>query len=305
MLFASSMLERISERKGHLAAIYALKRGAEGIYSAAADGFIVHWHKEDVDFGTVVAKVDGGKFFCLELLEEGGLVAGAVDGGVHWLYPERPEDNLHVAHHRRGVYAIQRIGNDLYTAGGDGVLTRWDVQRKRTVESIQLSPNSLRCITPYRGGELLIIGSSDGKVHTVDRENLALVGSANANQPSTFCVATFPEDFPAYVSGGRDAQLRFGQLGFIKSPILETIDAHVATINDLAFSPNGKYLATASRDKTVKLWEANPLSFKLLKVAEVVRDRGHINSVNTLLWWDDHTLYTAGDDRRILEWKVG
>lgn len=288
-----------------MAAIYALKPAPDGLYSAAADGFIVHWHKDDVDFGKVVAKVDGGKFFCLETLPDGGLVAGAVDGGVHWLYPDQPERNKHVAHHGRAVYACLRIGNDLYTAGGDGVLTRWDVNTGRTVESSTLSPNSLRCITPYQDATTLLIGASDGKIHLLNRETYSLVESRPANDPSTFAVAAFPHNVPMYVSGGRDARLRFGQLGLADFPQPETIDAHVSTVNALAYSPNGRYLATASRDKTIKLWLAEDHSYRLLKVVEVVRDKGHVNSVNTLLWLDDTTLMTAGDDRRILEWKLG
>ena len=56
-------------------------------YSAAADGYLVHWHREDADFGCVVANVEGGKFLCVTTIPD-GLVAGALDGGVHWLYPD-------------------------------------------------------------------------------------------------------------------------------------------------------------------------------------------------------------------------
>ena len=299
------MLRRTEERTGHNAAIYALQPAPDGFYSAAADGLLVHWHRDDVDLGHAVATVEGGKFLCLATLDDGGLVAGDLSGGVHWLYPDAPERNLHVAAHTRGVFAVLRVGDQLFTAGGDGVLIRWNVNTRRTVESLPVSGNSLRCIANYPGSPILAIGASDGTVYTVMSDEMSVVGKNVGNPPSTFCIAFQPGmGFPRMIFGGRDARLKGFDLAFVKMPRpFAAIDAHNTTINDLAFSPNGKYLATASRDKTVKLWDAE--TWELLKVAEVVRDRGHVNSVNCLLWLDNETLITAGDDRRILTWSVG
>lgn len=295
------MLTRISERSGHRAAIYDLAPSPTGFYTAAADGFIVHWHRDDVDFGEVVARVDGGKFLCLATLADGGFVAGALDGGVHWLYPGAEERNLHVAHHTRGVFDVLRVGDEVFTAGGDGVLTRWNARTGRTMESITLSPNSLRCVSYIRAYDHLAVGASDGKVYLVSRASFQVPDIYPANDPSVFTVTAHPRS-NYLTAGGRDAHLQFLPItGTGSAP--EKIPAHNSTVNDLAYSPDGRYLATASRDKTVKLWDAT--TRQLLKVAEVVRDRGHVNSVNTLLWLDDETLVTAGDDRRVLEWRVG
>lgn len=304
-MFAFRMLTRTEERTGHNAAIYALRAAPDGFYSAAADGLLVHWHRDDVNFGRAVATVEGGKFLSFDTLEDGGLVAGSLDGGVHWLYPDAPERNLHVAQHTRGVFAVLRVGDDIFTAGGDGVLTRWSAATGRTMESLPLSGNSLRCIANYPGSPILAIGASDGMVYTVNGDEMSLVGKFVGNSPSTFCVAFQPDmGFPRMVFGGRDARLKGMDLAYVKTPRpFGAIDAHNSTINDLAFSPDGRYLATASRDKTVKLWDAE--TWELLKVCEVVRDRGHVNSVNCLLWLDDETLITAGDDRRILTWALG
>lgn len=295
------MLTRTEERTGHKAAIYDLQPAPDGFYSAAADGLLVHWHQDDVNFGRAVANVEGGKFLSLATLEDGGLVAGALDGGVHWLYPEAPERNLHVAQHRLGVFAVLRLGDEVFTAGGDGVLTRWNAETGRTLESLPLSGNSLRSLTYEAAQDVLLVGASDARVYLVNRQNFTVKAVLPANEPSVFTVASPNNGAPYLVAGGRDAQLRIWDA--LDHRLHSVIDAHNSTINDLAFSPNGRYLATASRDKTVKLWDAQ--TWQLLKVCEVVRDRGHVNSVNCLLWLDDATLITAGDDRRILTWRMG
>ena len=80
--------------------------------------------------------------------------------------------------------------------------------------------------------------------------------------------------------------------------------AHWFTINKIVFHPEGKWFATGSRDKTIKIWDAE--TFELLKVIETMRDKGHINSVNCLLWSEHNDyLLSCGDDRSIIAWEVG
>jgi WD40 repeat protein len=57
---------------------------------------------------------------------------------------------------------------------------------------------------------------------------------------------------------------------------------HIYTINEVVLSPNGELFATASRDKTIKIWQRTDL--KLLKVIDAKRHGGHVNSVNKLIW---------------------
>ena len=295
------MLTRRSTRSGHRAAIYDLAAAADGFYSAAADGYLVHWHRDDVDFGRVVATVEGGKFLSLAALSD-GLVAGTLDGGVHWLYPEAPDRNRHVAHHGRGTFCVRRSGDNVYTAGGDGILTRWSAATNRSQESVPLSANSLRRVALDPTGRYLAIGASDGYVYLLNRDPLRLLDRAPAHDLSTFALDFSPDGRHLY-SGGRDARLRSWQVDTGELVPDRQVDAHLMTVNALAVHPSGRYLATASRDKTVKLWLTDGL--QLVKVLEVVRDRGHVNSVNTLLWSDADTLLTAGDDRRVLEWHFG
>ncbi len=293
------MLIRTQVRSGHRAAIYALEPAAEGFYSAAADGFLVHWHRDDVDFGRVVATVEGGKFLALAAVP-GGLMAGSLDGGVHWLYPENLEKNRHLAHHRLGTFSLLTVGDEAYSGGGDGVLTRWSIPQARSLESLPLSSNSLRRIAYDPVHDRLAVGSSEGAIYLLDRATFAVIGRAPAHPPSVFALAFSPDGAHLF-AGGRDAGLSRWRAHAGGLELEREVTAHLMTLNAIAIHPRGDYLATASRDKTVKLWSTADL--RLLKVVEVVRDRGHVNSVNTLCWLDAHTLITAGDDRRILEWS--
>ena len=294
------MLHRLQARSGHRAAIYDLALATDGFYSAAADGFLVHWHRDDVDFGRVVATVEGGKFLSLATLPD-GLVAGSLDGGVHWLYPGAPERNRHVAHHAHGVFSLIRVGDELFSAGGDGVLTRWSVATARTLESLPLSKQSLRRLAYDPVYDRLAVGASDGRIYLLDRTALRLLDHRLAHPPSCFALG-FSPDGEYLFSGGRDAVLRRWSVLGGRLEERHRVTGHLMTINAIAVHPGGRYLATAGRDKTVKIWDAADLSLR--KVIEAVRDRGHVNSVNTLAWLDDSTLITAGDDRRILEWQV-
>ena len=75
------------------------------------------------------------------------------------------------------------------------------------------------------------------------------------------------------------------------------------TVNDMVFDTDYSLLISASRDKTIKIWNAD--TFDLLKVIEGIRDDGHLNSVNSLLWSPDQDYLISGsDDKSIGIWKI-
>jgi WD40 repeat protein len=103
------------------------------------------------------------------------------------------------------------------------------------------------------------------------------------------------------ISGGKDGHLRLWHSN--DSRLLMEIPAHNFGIYDLVISPDKSLLASASRDKSVKIWDLNDLS-PLDKIARP-KYEAHTHSVNTLLWNDNpELLISAGDDRKIKCWKI-
>lgn len=304
------MLKRTSERKGHNGSIYQLITARDGFYSVAGDGWLVHWPLDNPELGKLVAKVEKGQLYSIKSIPNNNLLlAGAIDGGLHWLYPEQQNKNRHRALHKKGIYAIASDNDEyIFCGGGDGILSKWSLASGRVVESLPLSSAALRslCYFDGLGGGVLYVGASDYHIYAISVDDLRVLHHWKAHDNSVFCLAIRREENGLFslTSAGRDARLKRWLLNDdgLPADLDKNIPAHNATINDLAYSPSGKYLATASRDKTIRVWDASQL--QLLKVAEPIRDRGHVNSVNAILWLDDHHFVSAGDDRRILEWEV-
>ncbi len=231
------------------------------------------------------------------------IVAGNMNGGVHWVDLADPSATRNVTHHQKGVFAARRLGDAVLTAGGDGVLTRWSVAARRSTESLQLSGKSLRCFDYNPERQELAVGASDGNIYLLSAADFALIQVLqDAHQPSVFSVC-YSQDGRTLYSGGRDAHLKSWARNTGGWVLDQVAPAHHFTINDIAIHPGGQVLATASRDKTVKLWRASDL--RLLKVIDTVRDQGHLNSVNRLMWLPERKmLLSAGDDRSILGWEV-
>lgn len=294
----------IARLTGHNAAIFGLTPYQEPRYllSAAGDGWIVKWDLENPDMGKLVAKVDTQVFSLCYMPEQDRIIAGNMNGGVHWVNVNQPDQTRNIAHHQKGVYAIQAWERAIFTAGGQGVLTRWDADKGRSLESVQLSTQSLRSIALHPNGKLLAVGASDHHIYLLELPSMRMVHTLyKAHENSVFSLYFHPNG-RYLLSGGRDAHLRVWDLedGFRE---VSAQAAHWFTINDIAFHPKGHLFATASRDKTIKIWDAE--DFKLLKVIETIRDGGHVNSVNRL-YWSAHNDYllSASDDRSIGVWRV-
>jgi WD40 repeat protein len=308
-------IRRLHTCTGHRAAVYALAPGKDvrHFLSAGGDGWVAEWNLDAPDSGQLAASVET-QIFSLCALNANRLVAGNMNGGVHWIDRESPDKSLNIQHHKKGVYDIAAAGGWVFTAGGDGILTRWDSEKGRTLESFQLSNQALRAVSFSEKRNELAVGASDNSIYLLDSETFELKTTLkNAHSNSVFTLAYSP-DSRQLLSGGRDAMLRVWDfensqsltprsalLAPSLSPLTPKEAAHLFTVNHIVFSPDGKLFATASRDKTLKIWDSQ--TFQLLKVADTMRHGGHINSVNRLLWLPD-CLVSCSDDRTVILWEV-
>ncbi|MBC1242254.1 WD40 repeat domain-containing protein, partial [Nostoc sp. 2RC] len=77
---------------------------------------------------------------------------------------------------------------------------------------------------------------------------------------------------------------------------VNTLEGHSSRVNSVVFSPDGKTLASASNDNTIKLWDVS--TSKAIKTLT-----GHSSWVNSVVFSPDgKTLASASDDNTIKLW---
>ncbi len=282
---------------GHRGAIYALEISSTGkIYSGGGDGLLVCWLPEDYETGVLVAKIPEPIYAIKLSADEQSIWAGTMNGGLYNIKLDGSGLYRGVSHHRKGIFDIVDLDDVVITAGGDGKVSLWDSARHVVVQSCQLSHKAIRSLC-FLDSERLAAGASDGKIYTLKSDCSFVLNSLVAHEPSVFCLK---RDQETLFTAGRDAQIRTWSLFNLKNE--KTIAAHNVTVNDLALHRSLPWLLSASRDKTIRLW--NRETMQLLHVFDQSKYLMHTNSVNAVSWLDDQHFVSCGDDGLILIWKI-
>lgn len=205
--------------------------------------------------------------------------------------------------------AFSPDGKTILSSSNDRTVRLWDVESGQLLHLLTGHRERVKCVGISPDGQLLLSCSGDGQVRGWDKKLLIhkKTGDCRYIIKATSKTITLINALPVSPNPQRPIFATGAEHGKVSIWNLETgqwqrsISAHSSSVLSLAFSKDGKWLASGSQNKTIKLWDLdNPGEQPLYTIANA-----HLSQILSLAISDQHQiLVSGGADRTIKLWDL-
>lgn len=192
--------------------------------------------------------------------------------------------------HRDCVYTLERSSKSFqfFSAGGDGLVVRWDLRKPDAGELFAQIPASIYALCFDKIKNQLWVGQNFEGIHLIDVESKEEINSIKITSASIFDIKIHQNNAFVGLSDGTIVVMDVERF-----TVKKHIKASEKSVRDIAINALTNEFAVAYSDFSVKIFDLNDFSLKL-----VVNQ--HINSVFTLCYSPDYQyLITAGRDAHL------
>jgi WD40 repeat protein/serine/threonine protein kinase len=227
----------------------SFSRDSKNLAGADDRSMITLWH---VQTGNEIGvyRDRSGAINALEFSPTGPLLAsGGFDGKIRLWDTSRDQEAMILHGHRNGVQvAFQPHSSRLASASIDQKVALWDTVRGRNLYSWTGHSDAILSLAFDKTGRWLATAGRDANwvVRVWDMK----VPNENFNLPESRLAAAF-----AMAGSNLLPALPWLAAGTDKPKDLQPLLGHSNEITSIAFDPDGKYLASGSKDGSVRIWD--------------------------------------------------
>jgi WD40 repeat protein len=196
--------------------------------------------------------------------------------------------------HRDGIFTLQssEANTHFFSAGGDGMVVRWDLEHPEDGDLIAKLPNSIYALH-YRSQEgLLISGHNYEGIHLLDWKNKKELGSLQLTKAAVFDIQSLGDLVWVATGDGSVVKIHLETL-----TILQRDQSSEKSARTIAINSRTGDIAVGFSDNYVRVYDEN-LQLK-------VTWQAHQNSVFSLRYSaDSRFLHSGSRDARLKVWDV-
>ncbi len=259
------------------------------------------------------------QFYDLDVSPTRGLVAAAAEDGSVRVWNTRQDWEMRVLPAHSGAatgVAFSPDGSILFSAGYDGKVRRWDVAAGEARQDFDAGGAPLNDMDLSADGSTLATVGEDGIVRVFDAASGQVLQAIGPNENVGLAVALSPDGAQLAASDGVDIQIWDAHTGEALQTLTgycedETIATqkdcekadeswmgHEKTVTVLAFSPDGKLLASGSADTSIVFWELENAKVKW-------KSGGHWAAVTAMVFNSKgNAMLSGGADSKVRSWRL-